>query len=328
MKIFITGATGYIGNKLAKRLAVEGHTIHALCRSKQKSSLLDHENIKLFEGDITNTASIIEAMRNCEQVYHLAAYARVWAKDQSTFYRLNVEGTKNVLDAARELGINNIVVTSTAGVLGPSKERPIKEDDERIGDTLNEYEETKTQAEVICREYCNKYSMQIVMVNPPRVYGPGVESESNAVTRLIKLYVRGKWRILPGDGKRTGSYVHVDDVVSGHILAMQKGRNGERYILSGVNASYIEFFDVLARVTGKKVNLFRLPVWMMTIAGYCMMVYTKITGRPPLLTPRWIKKYLYDWSLNCEKAQRELGYTYRSLEQGLQETVEWVKQNN
>jgi nucleoside-diphosphate-sugar epimerase len=328
MTIFITGATGYIGNKLANCLAVEGHTIHALCRSKEKASLLDHENIKLFEGDITNIASVIEAMRNCQQVYHLAAYARVWAKDPSTFYRLNVEGTKNVLDAARELGINNIVITSTAGVLGPSKDRPVKEDDERIGDTLNEYEETKTQTEVICREYCNKYSMRVVIVNPPRVYGPGVESESNAVTRLIKLYVRGKWRILPGNGKHTGSYVHVDDVVNGHILAMQKGRSGERYILSGVNASYIEFFDVLARVTGKKINLFRLPVWIMTVAGYCMMVYTKITGRPPLLTPMWIRKYLYDWSLNCEKAQCELGYTYRSLEQGLQETVEWVKQNN
>jgi nucleoside-diphosphate-sugar epimerase len=328
MTIFITGATGYIGNKLAKRLADEGHTIHALCRSKQKSSLLDHENIKTFEGDITNKASIIEAMRNCEQVYHLAAYARVWAKDPSTFYRLNVEGTKNVLDAARELGINNIVVTSTAGVLGPSKERPVKEDDKRMGDTLNEYEDTKTQAEVICRKYCNKYSMRVVIVNPPRVYGPGIESESNAVTRLVKLYVSGKWKIMPGDGKRTGSYVYVDDVVNGHILAMQKGRDGERYILSGVNASYIEFFDVLARVTGKKVNLFRLPVWIMTVAGFGMMLYTKITGNAPLLTPKWIRKYSYDWSLSCEKAQQELGYTYRPLEEGLQETVEWVKQNN
>lgn len=328
MTIFITGATGYIGNKLAKRLADEGHTIHALCRSKEKASLLDHENIKTFEGDIINKTSIIEAMRNCQQVYHLAAYARVWAKDPLTFYRLNVEGTENVLDAARELGINNIVVTSTAGVLGPSKDRPVKEDDERIGNTLNEYEETKTQAEVICREYCNKYSMRVVIVNPPRVYGPGVESESNAVTRLIKLYVRGKWRILPGDGKRTGSYVHVDDVVNGHILAMQKGRSGERYILSGANVSYIEFFDALAWITGKKVNLFRLPVWIMTVAGFGMMLYTKITGNPPLLTPKWIRKYSYDWSLNCEKAQHELGYTYRSLEQGLRETVEWVKQNN
>jgi nucleoside-diphosphate-sugar epimerase len=325
MKIFITGATGYIGNNLAKRLADEGHTIHALNRSSQKAHLLKHDNILLHEGDITDPASVKNAMKDCEQVYHLAAYARVWAKDPSTYFTLNVDATKHVLDAAREHGINDIVFTSTAGVLGPSGERPVKEDDKRIGVVLNEYEETKTQAEALCRDYCNKYGMRIVIVNPPRVYGPGVESESNALTKLVKLYLQGKWRILPGDGKRTGSYVHVDDVVNGHMLAMEKGRAGERYTLSGVNASYSEFFDILANVSDKKVALVPMPVWLMVLAGYGMMGYSKLTGKPPLLTPKWIRKYLYDWSLSCEKAQQELGYTYRSLEQGLQETVDWVK---
>jgi nucleoside-diphosphate-sugar epimerase len=325
MKIFITGATGYIGNNLAKRLADEGHTIHALNRSSEKAYLLNHDNIQLFEGDITDPASLKNAMKGCEQVYHLAAYARVWAKDPAIYHRLNVESTRHVLDAARHHEINEIVFTSTAGVLGPSGKRPVRENDKRIGDILNEYEETKTQAEAMCRDYCNKYGMRIVIVNPPRVYGPGVESESNALTKLAKLYVQGKWRILPGDGKRTGSYVHVDDVVNGHILAMEKGRGGERYTLSGVNASYSEFFNILANVSGKKVTLFPMPVWLMVLAGYGMVGYTKLTGKPPLLTPKWIKKYLYDWSLSCEKAEQELGYTYRSLEQGLRETVDWVK---
>ena len=328
MKIFITGATGYIGNNLAKRLAAEGHTIYALCRSAEKASLLAHDNIKICDGDITDIKSVRTAMSGCEQVYHLAAYARVWAKDTSQYYLLNVEGTKNVLDAARELGIEKIVVTSTAGVLGPSGDRPVKEDDERIGNILNEYEETKTQSEILCKDYCNKYNMHIVIVNPPRVYGPGVESESNGVTRLVRFYLAGKWKIIPGDGNGTGSYVHVDDVVNGHILAMEKGRSGERYILSGVNISYKDFFSLLAIVSGKKVNLYPLPVWMMMLAGYAIMGYAKVTGKPPLITPKWIRKYLYNWSLSCEKAQRELGYTYRSLEEGLRQTVDWVKQNH
>ena len=328
MKIFVTGATGYIGNNLAKRLAAEGHTIYALCRSAEKASLLAHDNIKICDGDITDIKSVRTAMSGCEQVYHLAAYARVWAKDTSQYYLLNVEGTKNVLDAARELGIEKIVVTSTAGVLGPSGDRPVKEDDERIGNILNEYEETKTQSEILCKDYCNKYNMHIVIVNPPRVYGPGVESESNGVTRLVRFYLAGKWKIIPGDGNGTGSYVHVDDVVNGHILAMEKGRSGERYILSGVNISYKDFFSLLAIVSGKKVNLYPLPVWMMMLAGYAIMGYAKVTGKPPLITPKWIRKYLYNWSLSCEKAQRELGYTYRSLEEGLRQTVDWVKQNH
>ena len=328
MNIFITGATGYVGNNLANRLAAEGHTVHAICRSANKKSLLSHPNIKIFEGDINNVASIENGMKNCEQVYHLAAFARVWSKDPGMFYKLNVEGTKNVLDVAKKLDVKNIVFTSTGGVLGPSNGRPVKEDDQRYGNVFNEYEDTKTQAENLCKEYCNKYGLRIVIVNPPRIYGPGIESESNAVTRLVKLYVKGKWKILPGDGKRTGSYVHVDDVVNGHILAMEKGKSGERYILSGVNVSYNEFFNTLARVNGKKINLYKFPVPLMMIAGHCIMFYSKLTGKPPLLTPPWIKKYFYDWSLSCEKAQKELGYCYRPLEEGLQQTIDWIKQNN
>ena len=129
---------------------------------------------------------------------------------------------------------------------------------------------------------------------------------------------------MPGDGKRTGSYVYVDDVVKGHILAMQKGRSGERYCLGGINASYIEFFDLLAKLTGKKTSLIKLPVWAMMFAGNVLEFYTKLTGKPPLLTPPWIRKYYYDWSMSSAKAQRELGYTYISLEEGLKKTIDWL----
>ncbi len=328
MKIFITGATGYIGNNLALRLAKEGNTVHALIRSVNKAPLLNHPNIKLFEGDITEPASLEKAIEGCDQVYHLAAFARVWAKDVSTFYKMNVEATRFVLDAARKCGVQKMVFTSTGGVLGPSGNHPVREDDERLGNVFNEYEDTKTQAEDLCKEYCNKYGMHIVIVNPPRIYGPGIESESNAVTRLTKLYMSGKWKIMPGDGTKTGSYVYIDDIVNGHMLAMQKGRSGERYILSGVNASYNEFFDILGDITGKKLKLIKLPVWAMMLAGYLLMIRTKLTGKAPLLTPKWIKKYFYNWSLSCEKAERELGYTYIPLKEGLQKTVDWIKQQN
>lgn len=327
MNIFVSGATGYIGNNLAKRLASEGHTIHALCRPSGKEQLLEHPNIKLFEGDINDYQTIHDAMVGCQQAYHLAAFARVWAKDSSTFYRINVEGTKNVLDAAREAGIEKIVFTSTAGVLGPSNSRPVSEDHARIGEVMNEYEDSKTQAELLCKDYCTKYGMHIVIVNPPRVYGPGVESESNAVTRLLKLFMKGKWRIMPGDGKRTGSYVHVDDVVTGHVLAMEKGRSAERYILSGVNASYLEFFGLIMKLTGKQTKLYHFPVWLMVFCSYSLMAWTKISGKAPLLTPKWVKKYFYDWSLSCEKAQNELGYSYRSLEEGLAQTIKWLERS-
>jgi len=327
MNIFITGATGYIGNNLAKKLAGEGHVIHALCRNAD-NKVLEHPNIKIFNGDITDVASVQKAIEGCEQVYHLAAYAKVWAKDLSIFFKLNVDGARNVFDAARNTGVSKIVFTSTGGTLGPSHNKPVEEKDERIGKPFTIYEESKTQAEELCRAYYEKHGMNIVIVNPPRVYGPGIITESNAVTRLVKLYMAGKWKIMPGDGKRTGSYVYVDDVVNGHILAMQKGRSGERYSIGGVNASYIEFFDLLAKLTGKKISLIKLPVWIMMLAGNALQLYTNITGKPPLLTPPWIRKYYYDWNVSSEKAQRELGYTYISLEDGLKKTIDWLKKNN
>ena len=325
MKIFITGATGYIGNNLVKRLVNNGHIIHALNRSAGKINLLQHNNIKVFQGDITDVASIKEAMKGCDQVYHLAAYARVWAKDPSIYYKLNVQGTINILDVAKELGVKNIVFTSTAGVLGPSGNKPVTENDKRIGSTLNEYEETKTQCEEICRKYCNQFGLRIVIVNPPRVYGPGIESESNALTRMVNLYRKGQWRFLPGDGTKVGSYVYIDDVVNGHLLAMEKGSAGERYIISGENISYKQFFDTLGKVTGKKRKLIRLPIPVMLFVGAIMVGFTKLTGRAPLITPKWIRKYLYDWALSCEKAQKELGYSYRPVEEGLTQTINWLK---
>jgi farnesol dehydrogenase len=108
---------------------------------------------------------------------------------------------------------------------------------------------------------------------------------------------------------------------------MAKGRSGERYTLGGVNASYIKFFDLLAQTTGKKNSLIKLPVWAMMFAGNAIQVYSVITGRAPLLTPPWIKKYYYDWSVSSEKAQEELGYNFISLEQGLQKTVDWIRNN-
>jgi nucleoside-diphosphate-sugar epimerase len=323
MQIFVTGATGYIGNALAKKLADEGNVVHALCRNIS-APVLSYPGLKIFKGDITDKDSIQKAMAGCEQVYHLAAYARVWAKDPSLFYSLNVDATKNILDSAKNEGIRKIVFTSTAGTLGPSGQFPVKEEDERIGKPFTAYEAAKTQAEALCREYCNKYGVHIVTVNPSRVYGPGIITESNAVTRLVKLYMAGKWKIMPGDGKRTGSYVYIDDIINGHILAMEKGRSGERYSLAGVNASYIEFFDLLSRITGKKISMYKLPVWAMLCAGQTLQLYSNITGKAPLLTPPWIRKYYYDWSINSEKAQQELGYSFISLEEGLQKTVDWL----
>jgi nucleoside-diphosphate-sugar epimerase len=327
MRYFITGATGFIGERLALHLADEGHFVHALIRQKSRAANLKHPNIRLFTGDLLDKKSIQDAMQGCDFVFHLAAYARVWSKDKSRPQKINVQGTINVFDAALMHNVKKVVFTSTGGTLEPSqKDKPVSEDTPRVTDFFNAYEQTKAQAEHEAVRF-TKLGLDVVSVNPTRVYGPGMISESNAMTRIIKQFNAGKWRIIPGDGTKYGNYVFVDDVVKGHLLAMEKGRPGERYIIGGENVTYNEFFKKLAVVTGKKHLLFHVPYHIMLVSGTLQYWFSQLTGMPPLITPRWIRKYLHHWAVTSEKAKNELGYVYTPLNVGLRKTVDWIYKN-
>ena len=212
MNILITGATGFIGTNLALKLANQDHTVHALYRSKEKAKRIEHKNIKLFKGDITDVESLKIAMQGCEQVYHIAAFTEVWAKDNQFIYNLNVTATENVLKLALELGIKKLAFTSTAGVFGPSLNGQITENSERSMDYFLEYERTKDIAEEKVKEYVKK-GLNAVIVNPTRVYGPGLLSKSNSVTIMIKGFSEGKWRVIPGNGKSICNYVFNNNIL-------------------------------------------------------------------------------------------------------------------
>jgi nucleoside-diphosphate-sugar epimerase len=326
MAILITGSTGYIGSKLTIRLAEQGQKIHLLCRSNPHIAEFQKPNIRIFSGDISDTASIEAAMEGVDQVYHLAAYARLWAKDPATFFNINVKGTENVFAAAKKSGVKKIVYTSTAGVIGPSKEKPMSETDPRITGFFNPYEETKSRAEGIALDYAAQ-GLEIVILNPSRIYGPGFDTGSNPVTKIVELYVKGKWKVIPGNGADLGSYCYIDDVVDGHIAAMHKGRSGERYIFGGVNASFNQLMDLIKKYSGVERKLWHIPFPFLSGMSRMMLMYAGITGKPPMITPDWVRKYYYDWALDSTKAEKELGYQIRPLELGIKETVDWVKQN-
>jgi nucleoside-diphosphate-sugar epimerase len=220
--------------------------------------------------------------------------------------------------------IEKVVITSTAGVLGPSLNgEMVDENAQSAVPYSTEYERTKALAEEEAKKYLDK--LAIVTLNPTRIYGAGQRSQSNAVTMLLEKYWQGKWRIMPGDGTRIGNYVYIDDVVAGHIAAMQYGHSGKRYILGGENVSYQELFDLFAEVTGKKLTLFKMPISVMMTFAQMQMLKTKLTGKPPLITPNFVKKYLYDWRVSTEKSQKELGLSITPLRIGLEKTFEYLK---
>ncbi|MCE7992194.1 MAG: SDR family oxidoreductase [Roseivirga sp.] len=322
-RIFITGATGFIGRKLAHKLADEGHEIVALIRSKSKAAALTHERISFVEGDLFSIEALEAGMENCHEVYHLAAFASVWAKGD-TFKEVNIDGTLNILDAAKKQGVDKIVVTSTAGVIGPAVDGPVNEETPRQVDFFTDYESTKYESELKIKERVTE-GQHVVIVNPTRVYGPGPLNVSNSVTKLVKQYIAGKWKFIPGDGMSTGNYVFVDDVINGHVLAMKNGRAGERYLLGGDDATYWELFDLIAEIGGQKYKLYKMPLGVLLAFGKFQLFLAENFGRQPMITPGWVRKYLYKWSVSSDKAKQELGYEITSLEAGIQKTVDWLR---
>lgn len=327
MKVFLTGATGFIGERLSAKLIEDGHGVHALIRSRAKAARLLEASVKVFEGDLHDTSTIEEAMQGCDAAFHLAAYARVWSKDRNLPYRINVEGTENVFEAAKKAGVKRVVFTSTGGTLEPSDNgNPTDENTPRKTGYFNAYEVTKAAAEELAVEY-NSGALEVITVNPTRVYGPGQVSASAAMTKIISKYNRGKWHIIPGDGKNFGNYVFIDNVVNGHLLALAKGKPGERYILGGENATYDQFFETLEKVTGRKAWMVHIRYPLLRAVTWVQFAGMRLAGKPPLITPEWIKKYLHHWACSSKKAQQDLGYQITPLDEGIKKTLEWIKNN-
>jgi len=324
VKVFVTGATGFIGIQLVKRLAGMGITIHALYRSEQKADLIRMDGVKLFKGDILDETSLLNAMEGCKVAYHTAAFAGVWSKDPGKVYRLNVDGALNVVRAADKSGIRRLVVTSTAGILGPAEEEPVDENSPPPTTFFTTYEESKFQLEkeLLGRTEANP---EVVLVNPTRVYGPGYLSESNGVTKMIKQYIDGKWRLIPGNGENSGNYVFVEDVVTGHLLAMERGNPGERYVLGGENITYNQLFQYTREASGIQKRLFKIPLWVMLTAASLMQLISKLTGRPPMIVPNLVRKFNHSWMVSSEKAIRELGYQPINAKEGIRRTIEWLQ---
>lgn len=324
MKIFVSGATGFIGSRLALRLANDGHQVHALYRDERKVSIIQHPNIKLFKGDILDYYSLIPAIEGCSQIYHVAAFAKVWARDASIVYRQNIEGSVNVIRAGIQAGVKKVVCTSTAGVLGNS--RPGSSVDEFTPHPLkyfNDYESSKAILEEVLKTLSGN-DVEIVIVNPTRVYGPGVLGDSNGTTRMIKSYIRGKWHIIPGDGNNIGNYVFIEDVVTGHILAMEKGKPGERYVLGGDNITYNTLFSILVELTGKKYFLIHLPLSFLVMVSGIILFLSKVSGLPPFIVPGIVRKLQRNTEVSSAWAEKELGYKPADFKTGAGLTIDWL----
>ena len=325
--IFVTGATGFIGTKLVNELVRLGHTVHAFSRATSNRDGLDHERIVFVQGDIMNRESLVAGMKGCTHVFHLAAYAKNWARDPKIFHHHNVLGMDHVFKAAKQSGIQRVVWTSTIVTLGPTAPGVVGDEAmPRITSKYyTEYEETKSMAEQAALKAAAE-GFPVVIVNPTRVYGPGKLTEGSSVSLMIDQYDRGLVPILLNRGINIGNYVLVDDLVRGHILAMEKGCIGERYIIGGENASLKKFYELVDEVSGKKHFQINLPPPVGLAYGGIQKFAAETFGIYPQITTGWVDTFLQDWAYSCAKAERELGYTFTPLKEGIRLTYEWILQ--
>ena len=324
MKILVTGATGYIGYKLALEAARRNYTVHILVRDLQSPLLPIHPNIIKFKGDITDKSSVMAAMMNCDKVIHAAAIAKLSAKDNSVFYSVNVEGTRNMLDAALSLGVKKFVFTSSGAVIGPSGKFPMSENDPRIAAFENDYEISKHWGEELVKEYSRR-GLFAVIVAAPRVYGPGHDCNGNTMNVLLKNILSMRLAFVPSCDNVVANYAFVDDVVNGHFLAMDKGLGGEKYILGGENLSYRSFFQGIKQHIGKKIGLIRVPKLLLKIWSFLYMCICSVLRKETHISPRVVDRLSQNRALSCEKAIKQLGYSITPFSEGIHKTILHLK---
>ncbi len=326
MKVLVTGACGYLGGQIVEELVSHGRQVRALYRFKCHNDWSDNPNIELVKGDILDKDSLSEAVKNCAQIYHVAALSKSWSKDPSLYYKTNVEGTMNLIEVAMIEGINDIVITSSAGAIGPARKGDlVTETQERWVNFFDDYERSKALMNERVQEYIAK-GANIRLVCPTRIFGPGsLLTDGSIVSKILKKYVGGRWKIQIGRGNAIGNYAFIRDVVQGHILAMENGRPGEAYLIGSFNASFTELFNEVDRITGKKQRLVKIPFFLISAYAIFVGALAKLFKFNPVITWGWTNKIRHNWATDLSKAKEELGYNPTSLHEAMEQTIEWIK---
>jgi dihydroflavonol-4-reductase len=319
MRAFVTGATGFIGGRVVRKLRERGDEVVALVRSPARAGDLAELGCELAEGDLSSTEAIRRGVQGCDAVFHIAAVYKVGipSSERAAMRDANVGGTERVLDAAVEANVPRIVYVSTVGIFGNTHGQVVDETYDRDGEGfLSCYEETKFRSHEVALDRIAE-GAPIVIVQPGGVYGPGDHSE---IGNIIDQTRTGKLKMLMFP--QTGfNLVHVDDVASGILLAHEKGRVGESYVLGGEISTMGDLINKVAELSGRRPPTREMPASLMKMAIPIGPLVGKMMGFPPNLREliRTSDGVTY-WATDA-KARRELGYAPRDIDTGLRETL-------
>lgn len=313
MRYFITGATGFVGKVLTRKLREGGHEVRALVRSPEKAGDLEVIGVELFQGDVTDKESMREAMSGADGIFHVAGWYKVGVRDKSGGEKINVQGTRNVLELMQGLKIPKGVYISSLAVNSNTHGEIVDESYRFTGRHLSEYDRTKAVAHDIAEDLIAK-GLPLVIVMPGVIYGPG---DTSTLRDNLLDFLKGGLPALPD---KTGYCpAHVEDIAYAHILAMQKGRIGESYIIGGEPITVVDLFKIAGRVSGRRPPA-TIPHQIMKVMSVLVRPFDAVL--PEMYTSeglRVIGGATY-WGDNS-KARRELGYDPRPIEEGWAETI-------
>jgi nucleoside-diphosphate-sugar epimerase len=313
MKYFVTGGTGFVGGVLVKKLRALGHDVHASVRKPEKAKDLQATGVKLFRGDVTDKESMREAMTGVDGVFHVAGWYKIGAKDKRGAERVNVQGTRNVLELMQELKIPKGVYTSTCAINSDTHGKIVDETYHFRGQHLSEYDRTKAAAHKVAQEFIAR-GLPLAIVMPGLIYGPG---DTSTLRMNIIDFLHGRLPMVP---TQTGyCWAHVEDTVAGHILAMEKGIPGETYILAGEPYQIADAFKLASEITGRRAPMV-VPYQILKIFSALAKPFDRFL--PETYTSEGLRVVagVTYWGDNS-KARGELGYTPRPFRDGWGETL-------
>lgn len=324
MTALVTGATGFLGNHVARLLAERGERVRVLMRPGSETGRLEGLPVELVAGDLRDAASLVRATEGVETVYHVAADYRLWARNPREIYESNVIGTRNLLQAARNAGVVRFVYTSTVATVAVPQtgslpdERTVTSLDQMIG----HYKRSKWLAEQEALDAA-RTGMPVVIVNPTTPVGPG-DARPTPTGRTLVDFLNGRMPAYVDTGL---NWVPVEDAAAGHLLAAERGTVGERYILGGENLSLKQVLDMLAGVSDRPAPRVRLPHALALAAGYADAAVSRVLGKEPHIPLEGVRMARHSMFVDAGKARRELGFAPGPVCAALERAVHWYQAN-
>src|SRR5258706_6290791 len=322
-RVLVTGASGFVGSAVAHALAARGYAVSALLRSSSKRTNLAGLACEIVEGDMADAQSMMRELDGVRYLFHVAADYRLWARDPQEIIRNNLEGTRNVMNAARICGTERIVYTSSVATLKPLAGRAADETSRlEAHEAIGAYKQSKIAAQLLVETMIAEESLPAVIVSPSTPVGPR-DIRPTPTGRIIVEAASGR---IPAFVDTGLNVVHVDDVAQGHILALERGRIGQNYILGGQDVALQELLGVIAQFAGRQPPRVRLPRQPLFPLAYAAEAIARLTGKEPFITADGLRMAKHRMFFSSARAERELGYKARPYASGVKDAILWFRQ--